>query len=337
MASETDAGPEPDAPTEIPKPGWRAVLKRAVAQFKHDNVTDRAAALTYFGVLAIFPGILVLISILGLVGPSTTQTVLNNLDKLTPGAVNSFLHTVIQQVQGRQTSASFAAVVGIVIALWSASGYVAAFMRAMNAIYNIDEGRPIWVKTPLRLVITIALVIMLVASAIMVAVTGPVANQIGHAIGLGDTVVTVWNIAKWPVLLIIVSLMFSLLYWSTPNVKQPGFKWITPGGILAVVIWLIVSGLFAVYVSFSSSYNRTYGTLATVIIFLVWLWLTNIAILLGAEFNAESERQRVIQAGLPPDTEPYVQLRDTRKLDDEETERVEQADRIRHDTLRGDR
>jgi membrane protein len=161
-------------------------------------------------------------------------------------------------------------------------------------------------------------------------VTGPVAKQVGHAVGIGDTAVTVWSIAKWPVLLVLVSLMFSLLYWACPNVKQPGFRWITPGGVLAVVLWLLASGLFAVYVAFSGSYNKTYGTLATVIVFLVWLWITNIAILLGAEFNAESQRQRFIEAGLPDDVEPFAELRDTRKLDDTESERVEQADRARH-------
>jgi membrane protein len=326
-----------EAPPEdlrhIPKSGWRNILRRSVRQIKHDQVTDHAAALTYFGVLAIFPGLLVLISILGLLGDATVKKVLDNLHQLAPGGVNSFLRTVIEQVQGRHTSAGIAAIVGIVIALWSASGYVAAFMRAMNNIYGIDEGRPIWRTAPLRLGVTIALVILLVASAVMVVVTGPVASQVGNAIGIGDAAVTAWNIAKWPVLLIIVSLMFSLLYWATPNVKQPGFKWITPGGVLAVVVWLIVSGLFAVYVSFSGSYNKTYGSLATVIIFLVWLWLTNIAILLGAEFNAEAERQRLIEAGLPADVDPYVELRDTRKLTPEQLARVEEAGEIRDRTL----
>jgi membrane protein len=181
--------------------------------------------------------------------------------------------------------------------------------------------------------VTLLLVIMLVASAIMVVVTGPVASQVGHAIGIGDTAVTVWNIAKWPVLLVLVSLMFSLLYWACPNVKQPGFRWITPGGVLAVFVWLLASGLFAVYVALSGSYNKTYGTLATVIVFLVWLWITNIAILLGAEFNAETQRQRAIEAGLPDDVEPFAELRDTRKLDEAQTERVEHADEARQTAL----
>ncbi|MEP7020152.1 MAG: YihY/virulence factor BrkB family protein [Pseudonocardiales bacterium] len=315
----------PTSPRDISAVGWRSILRRAVREFKHDDVTDRAAALAYFGVLAIFPGVLVLISVLGLLGKSSTQKLLDNLAQLTPGGVNSFLRTVIEQVQGKSGAASIGAIVGLAVALWSASGYVAAFMRASNAIYDVDEGRPIWKTAPVRLGVTLVLVIMLVVSAIMVVVTGPVASQLGHALGIGDTAVTVWNIVKWPVLVVLVSLMFSLLYWACPNVKQPGFKWITPGGVLAVILWLIASGLFALYVAFSGSYNKTYGTMATVIVFLVWLWITNIAILLGAEFNAETQRQRAMDAGLPEDVEPFAELRDTRKLTDVQTKRVERA------------
>jgi membrane protein len=321
---------EPETPTDIPPAGWRGILVRSVKEFKRDEITDRAAALTYYGILAIFPAVLVLISILGLVGKSTTQKVLDNIHQVAPGGVNSFMRTVIEQVQGRSGAASVGAIVGLVLALWSASGYVAAFMRASNAIYDVDEGRPIWKTAPVRLGVTLLLVIMLVASAVMVIVTGPVASQVGHALGIGNTAVTVWNIAKWPVVLVVVSLMFTLLYWACPNVKQPKFRWITPGGVLAVIIWLIASGLFAVYVAFSGSYNKTYGTVATVIIFLVWLWITNVAILLGAEFDAETLRQRAIEGGLPADVEPYMELRDTRKLDDAQTKRADEADLARH-------
>jgi membrane protein len=332
---ERGVGSQPQVPTDIPRAGWRSILRRSVRQFKHDDVTDRAAALTYFGVLAIFPGLLVLVSILGLLGRSSTQKVLDNLGQVAPGGVNSFLRTVVEQVQGKSGAASVGAIVGLVLALWSASGYVAAFMRASNAIYDVDEGRPIWKTAPVRLGVTLLVVIMLVISAVMVVVTGPVASTVGRAVGIGDTAVTVWNIAKWPVLLVVVSLMFSLLYWACPNVKQPGFKWITPGGVLAVVVWLVASGLFAVYVAFSGSYNKTYGSLATVIVFLVWLWITNIAILLGAEFNAESQRQRAIEGGSPENLEPFAELRDTRKLDDRQTRRVAEADRVRKSASSG--
>jgi membrane protein len=319
----------PDSPAHVPKAGWLAILKRALAQFKHDDVTDRAAALTYYGVLAIFPGMLVLVAILGLTGKSTVQQVLDNIKQVAPGGVNTFLHTVVSQVQGRAGTASIAAVIGIVIALWSASGYVAAFMRASNAIYDVDEGRPIWKTAPIRFAVTLVMVVMLVLSAVIVVVTGPIAKQVGNALGIGDTAVLVWDIVKWPVLLVIVTLMLTLLYKASPNVKQPGFRWISPGGVIAVVVWLIASALFALYVSFSSSYNKTYGSLATVIVFLVWLWITNIAILLGVEFNAEIQRERGIQGGMPEDVEPFAELRDTRKLDDTEKRRVDEAARIR--------
>jgi membrane protein len=326
----------PKRPTDIPKPGWLRILRRSFKQFKHDDVTDRAAALTYYGLLALFPAVLVLISLLGLAGTSTTQEFLNNIEQVAPSGVNSFLRTVIEQVQGRSGAASIAAIVGLALALWSASGYVAGFMRASNAIYDVDEGRPIWLTAPLRLLVTLALVVMLVISAVMVIVTGPIASQVGKVFGIGNSIVIVWDIAKWPILLVIVSLMFSLLYWACPNVKQPGVKWITPGGVIAVISWLIASGLFALYVSFSGSYNKTYGSLATVIVFLVWLWIANIAILLGAEFNAESQRQRAIQAGVPEDLEPFAELRSTTKLDGSEKRRVEEAARVRQATVETD-
>jgi membrane protein len=333
-SARTDGGP--DAPTDIPRAGWREILKRALQQFKHDDITDRAAALTYFGVLAIFPGMLVLVSILGLLGSHTTQTLLDNVGQIAPGNVKSFLNTVIEQTQGRAGAASAGAIVGLLVAIWSASGYVAAFMRAANKIYGVDEGRPVWKTAPVRLAVTIVIMVLLIVSALMVAVTGTIASQVGKAFGIGHTAVLVWDIAKWPVLLVLVSVMFSLLYWACPNVKQPGIRWISPGGIIAVVIWLVVSAGFGVYVSFSGSYNKTYGSLATIIVFLVWLWITNIAVLLGAEFNAEAEHQRVIEAGLPADVEPFVQVRDTRKLSDDETNKVRAAEEHRERVLGDD-
>jgi len=199
---------------------------------------------------------------------------------------------------------------------------------------RMGEGRPIWQTIPVRIGVTLAVTVMLVASVVIVVVTGPVAQRVGHTLGIGNGGVLAWNIAKWPVLLLMVCMMFSLLYWACPNVKQPRARWITPGGALAVVIWLVASGLFAVYVAFSGSYNKTYGSLATVIIFLVWLWISNIAILLGMEFDAERQRERLVQAGLPEDLEPFVDVRDTRKLDEPERRRVARAEHIRRTRTR---
>jgi membrane protein len=321
----------------MPKSGWLAVLKRSVREFKHDDITDRAAALTYFGVLALFPAMLVVVSVLGLLGKSATQQVLNNVAQIAPGGVHTFLNGVVTQVQGKAGVAGIAGIIGLLVAFWSASSYVAAFMRASNAIYDVDEGRPIWKTVPVRIVTTLALVIMLLIAAGIVILTGPIANKVGSAFGIGHTAVLIWDIVKWPVLVVIVGLMLSLLYKASPNIRQPGFRWISAGGIVAVILWLIASGLFAVYVSFSGSYNKTYGSLATVIIFLVWLWITNIAILLGAEFNAELQRERAIRTGVPDDLEPFAELRDTRKLDDPEKRRVEEAERTREQIRNSER
>jgi membrane protein len=295
---------------------WWPVLKRTVKEFREDDLTDRAAALTYYAVLAIFPALIVLVSILGLVGESATQPLLDELDTVAPGPAKEIFTNAIENLQGSQGTAGMLFVVGLLTALWSASGYVAAFMRASNAIYDIEEGRPIWKTLPVRVGLTLVLLFLLAISALAVVITGGLARATGDLIGLGDTAVTAWDIAKWPVLLLVVSFMFALLYWAAPNVKQPGFRWISPGGLLAVVGWLIASGAFALYVSSFASYNKTYGALGGVVVFLVWLWLSNVMILLGAEFNAELERERAIEDGMrPADKEPFMEPRDTRKME----------------------
>jgi membrane protein len=315
-ARASDAGDgAASAPTKLSRSSWFSVLKRSLAGFKRDNISDWAAALTYRGVLALAPGVLVIVAVLGLLGKQTANTLLQNVGQLAPGGVRSVLQQIITSVQGR-SSAGLAAIIGIAVGLYSASGYIAAFMRASNAIYEVGEGRPIWKTVPVRLAVTLAIVILIVVSAAIVVFTGPIADQLGKALGVGHTAVVVWDIAKWPVLIVLVSLMLSILYYACPNVKQPGFRWVSPGGLLAVVIWIVASAAFAFYVANFGSYNKTYGTLASVIIFLVWLWLTNVAILLGAEFNAEMQHVRAIESGEVTDDEPFAEPRDTRKLDD---------------------
>jgi membrane protein len=284
-----------------------AVLKRTLKGFSKDNLTDWSAALTYYGVLAIFPALIVLVSVLGLIGPSATQPLIDNLGKVAPGPAKEIFTSALKNLQGSKGTAGVLFVVGLAGALWSASGYVSAFMRASNAIYGMPEGRPVWKTLPLRVVLTLVLVVLLAVSAVAVTLSGGLAKEAGGVIGLSDTAVTVWNIAKWPVLLVVVSFMFALLYWAAPNVKHPKFRWVSPGGALAVIGWIIASLAFAFYVANFGSYNKTYGALAGPIVFLVWLWVSNLMILLGAEFNAELERGR---AALEP--------RDTRKMDEEE-------------------
>jgi membrane protein len=304
----------PDSPDDIGARGWLGVLKRSVAEFKDDNVTDWAAALTYYGVLALFPAIIALVSILGLVGPSATTPLLDNIAKLTPGPARDIISGAIKQVANGRGTAGFAFVVGVALALWSASGYVGAFARASNAIYEVPEGRPFWKLRPLQLAVTTIMIVLLAACAIAVVLTGPVAKQAGSIIGAGSVAVTAWDIAKWPVIAFVVITMFSILYYAAPNVKQPGFRWITPGGVAALLLWLVASAAFAFYVANFSSYNKTYGALAGVVAFLVWLWISNIAVLMGAEINAELERGRELKAGLPAEEEMQLEPRDTRKF-----------------------
>jgi membrane protein len=262
--------------------------------------------------------LLAVVSILGLFGSRATGPLLDNVSTLAPGPVRDILTQSLQSLEQNQRGAGLLAIVSIAIAIWSASGYIAAFIRASNAVYDMPEGRPIWKLVPLRLVMTVVLVILLAVSAVIVVFTGGLADRAGQVLGIGDTGVTAWNIAKWPVLLFAVMLVLAILYWAAPNVRHPGFRWITPGSMLAVILWVIASIGFGFYVANFGSYNKTYGTLAGVVIFLIWLWVTNLALLFGVELDAELVRARAIEAGHPVDEEPYIEPRDTRKFPDDE-------------------
>ena len=285
-----------------------SVLRRTAKEFSDDNLTHWAAALTYYGVLSIFPALLALVSILGLIGSSATQPLLDNVAGAAPGPAKEILEGALRGLQegGGSGLLFFVALAG---AIWAASGYISAFMDASNAVYDVEEGRSIFLKIPLRIAVTVLMVVLLAAGATAVVLTGPIAEEAGKLFGVGDTALSVWDIAKWPVLVLIASFMFAVLYYTTPNVKQPGVGSVLPGGALAVGLWIVVSALFALYVANFGSYDKTYGALGGVIVFLVWLWLTNLAILLGAEFNAERARGRHMAAGHPASDEPYLQPR----------------------------
>jgi membrane protein len=295
-----------ESPTGLPKRAWVAALKRTLSEFSEDNLSDWAAALTYYGIVAMFPALIALVAILGLVGQSATKPLLDNLGGFAPGPAHQILANALHGLTQSRSGAGIIFVVGLAGALWSASSYIGAFIRASNVIWDVEEGRPIWRTLPLRLVITVVMLALLAVSAVAVVLTGPLADRVGKLLGLGGTAVTVWDIAKWPVLVLVVSFMFSILYYASPNVRPPGFRWVTPGGILAVVTWIVASAAFGLYVANFGSYNKTYGSLGAIIIFLVWLWLSNVAILLGAELNAELVRRRQIEAGHPPDDEPFL-------------------------------
>lgn len=290
---------------------WWQVLKRTVAEFRADNVTDWAAALTYYGVLSIFPALIALISVVGLLGSSATNWLLTNLQAFTPGPAKDILTSAVTGLSKNRSAGGIMFVVGLGLALWSASGYVAAFMRAANAIWDAPEGRPIWKTLPVRVGVTVITVMVLAIGAVAVVVTGPIAQRVGDLLGLGSAAVTAWDVAKWPALVVLFGLLLSILYYAAPNVIHPGFRWVTPGGVIAIILWIAVSAAFALYVATFASYNKTYGALGGMIVFLVWLWVSNISILLGAEFDAELARERSIQAGQPADKEPYLPLRNS--------------------------
>jgi membrane protein len=301
----SDSGPRGGGSARGGQQASGGTLKRTVKEFSDDNLTHWAAALTYYGVLSIFPALLALVSILGLVGSSAIQPLIDNLSTVAPGPAKEILTGALTGLQ-QGGGAGLLFIVSLAGAIWAASGYISAFMDASNAVYDMEEGRSLFKRLPLRIGITVLMLVLLAVSAIAVVVSGPVAEQAGKLFGVGDSAVTLWNIAKWPVLVLIVAFMFAVLYYTAPNVKQPGLKSVLPGGVLAVVLWIVVSAAFAFYVANFGSYNKTYGALGGVIVFLVWLWLTNLAILLGAEFNAERARERHIESGHSPDDEPYL-------------------------------
>ncbi|MEW9552200.1 YihY/virulence factor BrkB family protein [Nonomuraea sp. NPDC050783] len=317
-AREPDAPQAPEGPTELRSRSWWGVLRRTVKEFQDDKLTDWAAALTYYAMLSIFPALLAVVSLLGVFGQSVTQPLLDSLSPMAPGPARDILQQVLKALQEHRQAAGVAMVISVAVALWSASGYVGAFMRASNVMYEMPEGRPVWKTLPLRLAITTVLVILMAVGAVAVVLTGDLAGQAGAFLGIGGTALTIWSWAKWPLLVVVVIVVLALLYWSAPNVRHPGFRWITPGSALAVVTWIVVSAAFAFYVANFASYGKTYAALGGVIVFMIWLWLSNVAILLGVEFDAELARERAIDAGQPPEREPYVEPRDTRKMDEDE-------------------
>ena len=333
---------KPDTPREIEKRSWKYVLTKTMREFGADECTDIAAALTYYAVLALFPALLAVFSILGVMGQSdqAVSTIMGIVEQVAPDAAE----TVRGPIEGfaESPAAGFALVTGIVLAVWSASGYVKAFSRAMNRIYEIREGRPFWKLVPALLLVTVIGVVLISIALVILVISGPVADAVGSALGLSDVVVTVWSFAKWLVLAFIVVLMVAILYYATPNAKQPKFRWISLGALIAILTLAVASLLFGLYVANFSNYDRTYGSLAGVIIFLLWLWIANIALLFGAEFDAELERGRQLQAGIAAEEDIQLPPRDTRKSDkaaEKERKDVEEGRRIReqHDGDSDDR
>ena len=299
----------PEGPTGLRTRSWFGVLRRTGKEFSADNLTDWAAALTYYGVLAIFPALIALVSILGLIGPSATQPLLDNLGKVAPGPAKDILTGAVTGLQRSRGAAGLLFFVGIGAAIWSASGYIGAFMRASNAIYEVEEGRPFWKLRPLQVIVTLAMLVLVALVLIALVVTGPLASAVASKVGLGSAGVTAYNIAKWPAMAAVVLVMLALLYYIAPNARLPRIQWLSPGAIVALTVWVVASAAFGFYVANFGSYNKTYGALGGAISLLVWLWITNLAVLFGQELNAEIERGRELTAGLPAERDLQLEPR----------------------------
>jgi membrane protein len=288
-----------------PAPTAGGTIKRTLKEFSEDNLTDWAAALTYYGILALFPALIALLSIIGLLVDPTTLS--DALTAVVPGAAAKTLNPVVEQLAGKSAPVGFGLILGLAGAVWSASGYVGAFTRAANVVYETPEGRKIWKLKPLQLLVTLIGILFAAVIVAMLVLSGPIVDAVAQAIGLGDTGLTIWNIVKWPLMLVVLALMIAVLYYSTPNVKLRGFKWVSPGAGVAILVAVVASALFAFYVGNFGSYNKTYGALAGVVIFLIWFWLINLALLFGIEFDAELERTKELKEGVPR-AEKEIQL-----------------------------
>ena len=307
----TDTPTEPAAsPWRLAPSTWPGTLKRTAMEFLDDQLLQWAGALTFFAMLSLFPALLALVATLGLLGTAATEPLVENVGRLAPGAARDITLDALRAVRASQSSAGPTFVIALVIALWSASAYVGAFIPAANVVWEAPEERPFLRKLAVRIALTLTLLLLIAITALTVVLTGPIAEQIGALVGLGAVAVEAWQYAKWPFLAVAVMTLLTLLYWASPNVRHPGWSWLTPGSVLAVGLWIAASLAFTFYVNNLSNYNDVYGTIGGVLVFLLWLWLTNIAILLGAELNAEIERTRAIEAGMrPEDKTPYLPLR----------------------------
>jgi membrane protein len=291
------------------KTGLWPTLKRTAQEFQEDNLTDWAATLTYYGLLSLFPALIAMVSIVGLVGDpeSTTDTLTDIVNRVGPDSATTTFEGPIRQVTESRATAGFALIASTLVALWSASGYLGAFIRASNVIYETREGRPFWKLRPLQVVMTLVIVLLLALMAVGIVLTGPIVSDVAEPIGVSSTAVSIGNIAKWALIAALFLLLIALIYYASPNVKQRGFAWITPGGIVALVAWLVASAGFGIYVSQFGSYNKVYGSMAGVVVLLIWMWITNLAILFGHELNAERERDVQFKKGLPG-AEKEIQL-----------------------------
>jgi membrane protein len=286
-----------------------SILKRSLLEFREGNLADWAAALTYYGLLSLFPALIAVVSVIGLVGDpqSTARSLTEIVTEIGPQSAADTFSGPIESIASDQSAAGLAFVLGLAVALWSASGYTGAFIRASNVIYEVSEGRRFWKLRPLQLLVTLIAVLALAALALALVLTGPIVGAVAGPLGIGSTAVDLWNVAKWPAMAAVFVLMIDLLYYASPNAKLRGFRWVTPGALVALVAWTLTSAAFAFYVANFGSYDKTYGTLGGLVALLVWFWIGNLAILFGHQLNAERERSLEIAEG-DPRAEREIQL-----------------------------
>jgi membrane protein len=301
MASEDDTARAAEEPNDAPASGWWATLRRTASEFQEDNLSDWAAALTYYALLSLFPAVIAVISLIGLFGDpkSTTASLTEIITEIGPGSAAETFQGPIESLTEHRATAGFTFVFGLALAVWSASGYTGAFMRASNVIYETREGRPFWKLRPLQLAVTLAMIVLVTLLAFSLVLTGPIVSAVAGPLGIGPTAIDVWNVAKWPVMALVFLLMLAILYHASPNAKLRGFKWVSPGSLVAIVVWIAASAAFGFYVANFGSYDKTYGTLGGLVALLVWFWISNLAILFGHQLNAELERKVEIEEGRP--------------------------------------
>ncbi|MUN62599.1 YihY family inner membrane protein [Kocuria sediminis] len=331
---DPDGAGKPSSPTQITGLSWSYVLRRTVHEFRRDECTDSAAVLTFFAVLSVFPALLAVVSLLGVVGQAeeTVGTILRLLHESgVPAEAVAVLEGPIREL-AESSAAGPALVTGLVGALWTASAYVRAFGRSMNRIYEVEEGRPFWKLYPLMVGVTLVLVALAVGMMLVVLLSGPVAERLGELVDLPGSTLRLWQAARGPVVLALLSFVVALLYSTTPNVRQPRFRWLGIGSVTAIVVMAAATAGFSSYVSRFGNYNTTYGAIGGVIVLLLWIWIMNTVLLAGAEFNAETERARRLQAGIAAEEDlllPPRDVRAARKLRQKEQALVEEGRDLR--------
>ncbi|MBT2548035.1 YihY/virulence factor BrkB family protein [Arthrobacter sp. ISL-65] len=324
---------KPDSPTDVTKPSWKYIAKKTLREFSQDHCPDLAAGLTYYAVLSLFPALLALVSLLGIFGQAekTTAALLDIVQGIAPGTTTDMIREPIQELT-TSPAAGFTLIIGLATALWSASGYVNGFGRAMNRVYEVDEGRGFIKLRGTMLGVTVLSVVIVALLAAMLVISGPVAEAVGGVLGLGGVFLTVWNIAKWPVIILLVIVVIAILYYATPNVRQPKIRWMSIGSFIALMIFVLASLGFGFYVANFSNYNKTYGAIGGVIVMLLWLWILNMSLLFGAEFDAEMERGRELQAGIEAEETLQLPPRGTKKSDklhEQEEEDIQRGRELR--------